>query len=294
MGLLFSMTGYGRAVAVDGGLTATVEIRSVNHRYFDVRMRLPARLLALEEMVRQTVQQRLQRGRVEITVTLEDSDEESRTLTVDHGLLRQARAALAEAAHELGADERPSLNHLALFPDLFRLEERETDVERCRAVIHTALNAALDDVLAMRRAEGQALAADMAPRVDEVERLMQAVEVRVPAVVQEAKERIHRRIGELTDGVTLDEGRLEMEVAILADRGDVSEETARIASHLGQLRALLQGGEPVGRKLDFLLQELNREWNTIGSKANDAVIAQAVIDARAELEKIREQVQNIE
>lgn len=288
------MTGYGRAVAVDGGLTAAVEIRSVNHRYFDVRIRLPGHLLALEETVRQTVQRQLQRGRVEIIVTVEDSEEQSRTVNVDRGLLRQARAALEEAAHELGIDERPSLDHLALFPYLFRLEEREADLERCRAVVHAALNAALDEVLAMRRAEGQALAQDIAPRVDAVERLARAVEERVPAVVIEAQERLRRRIGELTGGVSLDEGRLEMEVAILADRGDVSEETARIGSHVTQLRKLLQGGEPVGRKMDFLLQELNREWNTIGSKANDAVIAQAVIDARAELEKIREQVQNIE
>lgn len=288
------MTGYGRAVVIDGNLTATAEIRSVNHRYFDVRIRLPRELLALEDTVRQAVQRHLQRGRVEITITVEDSDEQSRTVNVDRGLLKQARHALEEARLVLGVAEQPSLSHLALIPGLFRMEEPTADLERYRTVVHAAVTAALTDVIAMRRAEGQALANDIIARVDSVERLVQAVTERVPAVVREAQARLRRRVAELIGDVSVDEGRLEMEVAIMADRGDVSEETARIASHVAQLRALLRGGGPVGRKLDFLLQELNREWNTIGSKANDAAIAQAVVDARAELEKIREQVQNIE
>lgn len=288
------MTGYGRAQSTDGGLTATVEVRTVNHRYFDVRIRLPSHLLALEESIRQATGRRLQRGRVEIAVTVEDSDQQSRTLNVDRTLLEQAHTALAEAATTLGSDERPTLSHLALFPDLFRVEEREVDLERCRAVVHTALEDALADVVAMRRAEGQALVADIAHRVDTVERLAQSVRERVPQVVREMHERLQRRIAELVEGVALDEGRLEMEVALLAERSDISEEIARIDSHIAQLRTLLAGDEAVGRKLDFLLQELNREWNTIGSKANDADIALAVIEARAELEKIREQVQNIE
>jgi len=292
--LVLSMTGYGRGVSAGGGVSAAVEIRTLNHRYLDVRVRLPGPLLALEDSIRQAVQRRLQRGRVEITVSVEDSDDQSRTVIVDLGLLAQARAALEQARGALGADEPLRLEHLALVPGVFRMEERETDLERYRAVIEAALDEALSGVLAMRRAEGRALAADVAARMDAVERLVRSVESRVPEAVREAHQRLRRRVAELAGDVALDEGRLEMEVAILADRSDVSEETARIASHIAQFRTLLQAGGAVGRKLDFLLQELHREWNTIGSKANDAVIAQAVVDAKAELEKVREQVQNIE
>lgn len=292
--MVLSMTGYGRGAAFDGDVTAIAEVRSVNHRYLDVRVRVPGRLLALEDSVRQAVQRRIHRGRVEITVTVEDSAEQSRTLTVDRGLLKQVRAALEEARAALGADDPLRLDHLALIPGVFRMEEREADLDRYRSVVDAALAEALSGVIAMRRAEGQALADDIAARVEMVERLMRSVEQRVPEVIREAHTRLRRRVAELAADLPVDEGRLETEMAILADRGDVSEETARIASHIAQLRTLLQEGGPVGRKLDFLLQELNREWNTIGSKANDAVIAQAVVDARAELEKIREQAQNIE
>lgn len=290
------MTGYGRAAATDGGLTATVEVRTVNHRYFDIHVRMPSYLLALEESVRQTVHRRLRRGRVEIWVNVEDSELPSRTLSVDRALLMQAKHALAEAAELLDVNERPALSLLSLFPGVFRTEEGAVDLERCRGVVLEALETALDDVVAMRRSEGQALAADIGRRVDAVERLTAAVKERAPAVAQELRDRLRIRVKELAGDVTLDEGRLEMEVALLADRSDISEELARIDSHIRQLRALLAGGEGegVGRKVDFLLQELNREWNTIGSKANDAEIAQLVVEARAELEKIREQAQNIE
>lgn len=290
------MTGYGRAAAAEGGLTATVEVRTVNHRYLDVFVRLPAPMLVLEEPVRQAAQRRLRRGRVEITVNVEDSERPGRTLQLDRAFLAQAKEALQEAATLLGVEPRLDLGHLALVPGVFRLEESGIDIERTRRVVLQALEAALDQVVAMRRTEGQALAADIARRVDAVDRIAEAVRERAPRVVQELFARLRRRVAELAADVALDEGRLEMEAALLADRNDISEELARIASHIGQLRTLLQAGadDGVGRKLDFLLQELNREWNTIGSKANDAAIAQWVVEARAELEKIREQVQNVE
>lgn len=294
--MLSSMTGYGRAAAADGGLTATVQVRTVNHRYLDIYVRMPTSIMALEDAVRQAAQRRLRRGRVEIVVAVEDSERASRTLHLDRAFLSQAKAALEEAAALLGVEPRVELAHLSLVPGVFRLEEAEADLERVRGVVLQALEAALDQVVAMRRAEGQALAADIAQRIDTVERIANEVRERAPQVVQELFARLKRRIAELAGDVALDPGRLEMEAALLADRSDISEELARIGSHVSQLRALLHGdeGDGVGRKLDFLLQELNREWNTIGSKANDAAIAQWVVEARAELEKIREQVQNIE
>lgn len=288
------MTGYGRATVVSGGVTATAEIRSVNHRYFDVRIRMPQGLLALEDSVRRAAQAQLQRGRVEITVTVEDSEQQSRTVNVDRGLLAQARQVLEEARQALGVTDGPKISDLALIPDLFRMDEWEADPEACRPAVDEAVRQALGDVVRMRRAEGQALAEDIASRVDRVQQLLEAAVQRAPDVVRDLQDRLRRRVADLVGEVTIDDGRIEAEVAMLADRIDVSEETARIASHISQLRTLLGGGGPVGRTLDFLLQELNREWNTIGSKANDALIAQMVVDARAELEKIREQVQNIE
>lgn len=288
------MTGYGRSTVVSGGVTATAEIRTVNHRYVDLRIRMPHGLLALEDSVRKAVQRHLQRGRVEITVTVEDSNQQSRTVTVDRGLLAQARQALEEARQVLGAAEGPKLSDLALIPELFRMEEWEADLDACRPAVDEAVGEALTDVVRMRRAEGQVLAEDIRSRVGRLEQLLEALVERTPDVVRELQARLRRRVADLIGDAGVDEGRIEMEVAMLADRSDVSEETARIASHIGQLRALLEEGGPVGRTMDFLLQELNREWNTIGSKANDALIAQMVVDARAELEKIREQVQNIE
>lgn len=291
--MLRSMTGYGRAVASVGDRSATVEVRSVNHRYLDLVVRMPRGLGGLEERVRSTVQQRFERGRIEITVTVEDHGASDRRVKIDRGLLLALRAALEEARAVLGTAEPVTLSHVLSIPEVLQVEEPAPDLEAWWDVVSQALAQALDSVVAMRAREGQALAADILIRLDRLEELAQRVRERAPAVVQEAAVRLSQRLSELVpQGV--DPQRLAQEVAIIADRCDVSEELARIGSHLRQLRDLTAQAAPAGRKMDFLLQELNREWNTIGSKAADAQISQWVVEAKAELEKIREQVQNIE
>ena len=291
--LLRSMTGYGRAVASAGDRAATVEVRSVNHRYLDLVVRLPRGLGGLEERVRSTVQQRFERGRIEIAVTVEEHGAADRRVKIDRGLLLALRAALVEARAVLGTAEPVTLSHVLSIPEVLQVEEPAPDLEAWWDVVSQALGQALDSVVAMRAREGQALAADILVRLDRLEELAQRVRERAPAVVQEAAVRLCQRLSELVpQGV--DPQRLAQEVAIIADRCDVSEELARIGSHLRQLRDLTAQAAPAGRKMDFLLQELNREWNTIGSKAADAQISQWVVEAKAELEKIREQVQNIE
>lgn len=291
--VLRSMTGYGRAVASAGDRAATVEVRSVNHRFLDLAVRLPRSLIGLEDRVRSTVQEHLARGRIEITVTVEEHGSADRRVKIDRGLLLALRAALEEARDVLGTSEPVGLAHVLGFPDVLQLEEPAPDLDGWWHVVRPALEQALADVARMRAREGQALAADIAARIQRLHTLADEVRDRAPVVVQEAALRLRQRLAELApQGV--DPQRLAQEVAIIADKSDVSEELARIASHLQQLSRLTAQPGPAGRRLDFLVQELNREWNTIGSKAGDAPIAQRVVEAKAELEKIREQVQNIE
>lgn len=291
--MLRSMTGYGRAAASLGGRAATVEVRSVNHRFLDLVVRLPRGLGGLEERVRGAVQDRIHRGRIEIAVAVEEHGGADRRVKIDRGLVLALRAALEEARDVLESPEPVTLSHVLAVPDVLQVEEPEPDLEGWWDVVREALGQALASVVAMRTREGQALAVDIMARAQRLEGLAALVRQRSPVVVQEAKARLEQRLGELVpQGV--DPQRIAQEVAIIADRCDVSEELARVESHLRQLRELVDEPSPAGRKLDFLLQELNREWNTIGSKASDAQIAQWVIEAKAELEKIREQVQNIE
>lgn len=291
--VLRSMTGYGRAVASAGDRTATVEVRSVNHRFLDLSVRLPRSLAGLEDRVRSTVQERIQRGRVEIFVTVEDHAPGDRRVKIDRGLLLALRAALEEARDVLGTSEPIQLAHVLGFPDVLQVEEPAADLDGWWAVVRPALVEALHGVAAMRAREGQALAADIVARLGRLHAIAQQVSGRAPRVVQEAATRLEQRLAELAPQ-GIDPQRLAQEVAIIADRCDISEELARIDSHLRQLQSLTDQPGPVGRKMDFLVQELHREWNTIGSKASDAQISQWVVEAKAELEKVREQVQNIE
>lgn len=288
------MTGYGRATATAGGRSATAEIRSVNHRFLDVRVRLPHELLSLEDRVRRFVTEKLERGRVEINITLDDGGESARTVTVDERLLQDVRTALERVQTMLGSNETISLSHVLHIPDLWRIQPEPVDEDELMHTVGAAVVLALEDVVNMRRAEGAALAADIGPRIDTIEALTKSVADRAPLIAAGAQQRLTERLQQLLGENPVDPDRVAQEAAILADRADVSEELARIGSHLGQLRSHVERGGSVGRTLDFLLQELNREWNTIASKTNDATAAHMVVAARAELEKIREQVQNIQ
>jgi uncharacterized protein (TIGR00255 family) len=292
--MLKSMTGYGRGESAGAGRTFTVEAQSLNHRYLEVRARLPRRLTGLELRTQQEVQRRFARGHFDITVSERLAGQRPRTLRVDEGLA----AAYVEALHKLqsigGLRGELTLDHLAAQRDLLIHDEEEESLETAWADLRPALLAALDAMEAMRVREGQALEREIVARLGAVEALLGEVQERVPRAARAQKDRLQARVAELLDGRPLDPGRLEQEAALLADRADVREECVRLGSHLAQFRALLGEGGSQGRRFDFLLQEMNREANTIGSKSADAEVSHLVVAMKAELEKIREQVQNVE
>ncbi|MFS8640071.1 MAG: YicC family protein [Symbiobacteriaceae bacterium] len=293
--MLRSMTGYGRGEAEEGGLRVRAEVRTVNHRYLDIAVRLPDAFLFLEEPVRRQVSARLSRGRVGVHLTFEDAREKARPARINTPLLN-AYAEAAEAVRQrFFPDREPDLRWLLAVPDLFAAPSPDEDASLWACAAERAVADALEAVIAMREREGALLAADLAERLDRLESLRSAALARAPQVVEEYRQRLVRRLSELLPPTNpVDPQRLAQEVALFAERADITEELQRLASHIDQFRRALRSDEAVGRKLDFLVQEMGREWNTIGSKANDAELAALVVEAKSELEKIREQVQNLE
>lgn len=293
--MIRSMTGYGRGEVSDSSKRFVVEIKSINHRYMDIFVKLPKSLAPLEDRLRQQISERLSRGRVEIFVTWEEYGEKGRTVKVNLPLVTAYRQALLQLQAHLGLDDPPRLEHLLALPDLLTLQEEEVDLEAVWSLLAQALDKALGEVIAMREAEGGKLVEDIIHRIGRIEHFIERIEARAPEILNDYRHRLRDRIAELLAGeITVDEGRLEMEVALFADRSNTTEEVVRLKSHFQQMRDVLRDEAVVGRKLDFLLQEMNREANTIGSKANDAETARLVVEVKSELEKIREQMQNIE
>lgn len=288
------MTGYGRAAVADEKLAVAVEIRTLNHRHLDMHLRIAPGLLPLEDEVRRMLGARLHRGRVECTISFNETEGSGRTVKLDEPMARSVIDALKTIQRLLGTPEPVRAADVAAVADVWRIEAPPVDEEAAAHLLRRAVESALEGVLAMRRTEGRALAEDMVPRIDAVAACVEKVARHAPEVVAAAQQRLLERVQQLLEEQPVDEGRIAQEAAMLADRADVSEEIARIRSHLGQLRSRLEAGGPIGRTLDFLLQELNREWNTVGAKIHDAEITLIVVQARAELEKMREQVQNIQ
>lgn len=289
------MTGYGRGEAGTEAKGFIVEIRSVNHRFCEVVTRLPKSYAALEDRVRKTIQEKISRGRLDVFVTVSNFDcGKNKSVAVDKELAQAYFNALQELADAVGTAGSVSAVELARLPDVLVLEEKQEDLEDVWVAMLAAVQQATDSLVAMREQEGRRLAEDTLHRIDLIEQLNNEISERAPLVVEDYRERMRQRIQELLGDVELDENRLATEVAFFADRGNITEEIVRLRSHFKQIREAVQAPEPVGRKLDFLVQELNREVNTIGSKANDTQIATRVIAAKSEIEKIREQVQNIE
>ena len=290
-----SMTGYGKAVVEAEHGRTTVEIRSVNHRYGEIAVKVPRSLLAFENEVRKTVGDRLKRGKIDVFVQREEVAGATNLPMVNLPLAKAYRDTFDQLREELGLFSEPVTLQLILSQrDVLAARNEEGDEELLREELGRAVRGAVDALEAMRRREGETLLADLLSRRRNLSGLIERVAGRAPAVVTEYAVRLRERLNQLLAGTSLDEARFAQEVAIMADRGDITEELVRFRSHLVQFDETLQLEEPVGRKLDFLLQELNREVNTIGSKANDAEIAAIVVELKAELEKIREQVQNIE
>ncbi len=288
------MTGYGRDEAAAAGWKVVVEARSVNHRFLEIVVRVPKDMLALEEMMKREVAAWVSRGRIDLFLSAVDEGDRPRRVSVDKGLAIAYDKCLKELADVLGYDGRAGLMDIAALPEVLRVEEQAVDVEALWPVVKEALAGAMRGICEMRSAEGRNLAEDMLGRLERVEELAAQIDRRVPAVTEGYRRHLLERIEELGAGAALDSDRIELEVALLAERSNITEELVRISSHTGQLRQCLEAGGTVGRKIEFILQEIHREVNTIGSKAADSIIGNLVVEIKSELEKMREQAQNIE
>lgn len=295
--MIFSMTGFGRAAGEVGGVAFEVEARSVNHRHLDLRFRLPRLLADRESAWKQRVQARLARGKVEIGVNLPATAATAR-LVIDEAIAGQYVEAARALATRHGLGGELAVAALLALPGVTRIVEAELDADALAEAVERALDAALDGLVAMRAAEGEALSAEIEGRLATVLQLADAFEARSGEVVLAARQRLAKRAEQIRRDVGLiDDARLHQEIVFAADRLDITEELVRLRSHVAQFRETLQAAgpeHPVGRRLDFLLQELGREANTVGSKASDAALAQDVVALKTELERIREQVQNVE
>ena len=288
------MTGYGRVDTLCGGRSIVVEAKSVNHRFLEIALRTPAALNPLEMEYKKKIGERFKRGRIDVTIRLEGEGADTSRLNLNMEIARDYFDVLSRLKNELDIQEPISLKNLISFRDIFTPPaETQLDADFLNHVGQT-VQEALTLLANMRQDEGIALFSDMQMRLRAIQETMATIQSRAPQVVLEYQKRLSERIKELTAGLEVDAGRLAQEVAIMADRCDITEEIVRMRSHISQFDALLQSEDAEGRKIDFLLQEMNREINTIGSKGNDAEIAKQVIEAKSELGKLREQAQNIE
>ena len=292
--MIRSMTGYGGAKGTVQGLELSIELKSVNNRFLDTSVRLPRTYLFAEEAVKAAVQRHISRGKVDVFVTVESAGTQDVVVKVNEPLLRGYLAALQQVSVICGVPNDASAMSLSRMPDVLTVEKAETDQDAVAAAITEVLEQALGEYDAMREREGEKLREDIASRVDTIERLVTRVEEESPRTVADYKARLEQKMREVLETAGIEESRILTEAAIFADKVAVDEETVRLRSHMAQMREMLAGDKPVGRKLDFLVQEMNREANTIGSKCQNADIAHVVVDIKAEIEKIREQVQNIE
>jgi uncharacterized protein (TIGR00255 family) len=297
-----SMTGYGRGEYQDDAFSFIFELKTVNHRYAEVAIRLPRFLNPLENRIRQTVLKRIARGHVDVFITASYTGEEGRRIKIDKGLVKAYHESLKDTADLLGigtdtvGGER-ELYFISNQPDVLTLEEAAIDPEALWLKMEPAINEALDHCDAMREAEGANISRDVANRVDLIEEKLGEIEKEAPQTVVDYEAKLTERIQELLDknnAGEIDQSRLIQEVAIYSDHVNITEEIVRLHSHIKQFREMLASAHPVGRRMDFLVQEFNREANTIASKANDSVITQTVVDMKGEIEKVREQIQNIQ
>jgi len=292
--MIRSMTGFGRMEGVAAGKRILVEMKSLNHRYLEISLRMPAALAVLEMEIKKRIGERYTRGKFEVSVRLENGGGSEAPPALNLPLARQYHSLLTQLRRELGIPGEVTLEMMAGFRDLFVSGEGEEDIPALWEGLEKVLVQTMEKLTAMRNAEGESLGRDLTERMGTVERLVQGIARRSPEVVLEYRQRLADRVRELTAGMVVDESRLHQEVAILAEKSDITEEVVRMNSHLGQFRNFMTAEEAVGRKMDFLIQEMNREVNTIGAKSQDGEIARLVIELKSELAKLREQIQNVE
>lgn len=289
-----SMTGFGRAEAEKYGHKITIELKSVNHRFLDLNMRLPRFLTFLEDELRRLLKSRLARGRVDVFVNYEVTESKGKSVKLDMEIAKGYVDAAKLLCEQTGAANDLTASTLLRLPEVITFDEAQNDEQELKEVLTTAANAAIDKLIEARRAEGERITKDILARVDTLSEIRDAISQREPLVVEDYRERLKAKLEEYLAGSEIDANRFEQEILYFTDKASITEELVRLNSHFEQLRLLAGSEKESGRSLDFLVQELNREFNTIGSKASDTTITKAVLDAKAEVERIREQVQNIE
>ena len=294
--MIKSMTGYGKAEAVLAGRKFTMEMKSANHRFLEISLRLPGMLIPLESEIKKRIGEKFSRGRIEATLRMDGNGnaENDGRFALNLPLVRNYYALLRQLKEELHLGDEITLGMMAGFRDVFVPAETIQDPEALWEGLSIILAEAIKTLMEMREKEGESLKHDLGARLDMIAGFLEKIAGRAPQVVLDYQKRLTDRIRELTYGVMIDEGRLHQEVAIMAERSDITEEVVRFRSHIGQFTDLLEGADAAGRKIDFLIQEMGREINTIGSKSGDAEISRGVIEIKSELAKLREQVQNIE
>lgn len=292
--MLKSMTGYGRGQGNGAGFDLQVEIKSVNHRYFEFISKIPKQFSFLEDLLKKKVQAAVSRGKVEVSLTVQSDASQNVEVSVNQEAAETYLTALRTAAANLGLEDDIQLSNLLQFPEVFTVRRAEINEEEAAQVIGDAASAAITAHTQMRLAEGQRLKEDVESKLNRVAELVSQVESKAPAIQQAYYKRLYQKLSEVLQDQAVEESRVVMEAAIFADKIAVDEEIVRLRSHLHQFRMFLESEEPVGKKMDFLVQEMNRETNTIGSKVQDVEISRIVVDLKSEIEKIREQIQNIE
>lgn len=292
--MIKSMTGYGRGNNILHGREITVEIRAVNHRYFEFSSRLSRSLGFVEDKLKAMLQGKISRGKVEVSVYVVNVEAADEKVTINREIVREYVEALRSVKQEFDLKDKLSLADVLRIPDAFTVVKAEADPEQLWEDIKLTAQQALDGFISMREAEGERMRQDISSRLDTIEKWVEAIEQRSPKLVEEYRNRLYDRLSEVLNSANIEESRILTEAAIFSEKTAVDEETVRLKSHIAQFREMLKQSEPVGRKLDFLLQEMNRETNTIGSKVQDLEVTRIVVDQKSELEKIREQIQNIE
>lgn len=292
--MIKSMTGYGRYEHIDENRKIVIDLRSVNHRYCDITVKVPRAYGYLEDKIREYVSSNISRGKVEVFLYVENYTSNDKVVTVDHILAENYYNVLTELKETYTLRNDISLSDLARFSDIFVTRQQDEDKDAVWEMILKCLKPAVDDFVAMREREGERLKQNLLERAEAIKALVGEIRERSPEIVKEYEVRLRARIDELLGGFPADEGRILTEVGVMADKVCIDEELVRLTSHFEELEKILALSEPVGRKLDFLVQEINRETNTIGSKANDFGLAKCVVEIKSEIEKLREQIQNIE
>lgn len=289
-----SMTGYGRGEQENTQWQIVIEVKAVNHRYSEVMVKQPRQLLALEDKMKKLVAQYIERGKVDIFVRMQEKAGISQAVQVDQAKAETYHLALQEMAQRLQVAYQPDVHRLIQLPDVIVHREEEEDAKVLWPLVEEALREALGQHVQMRQMEGNHIREDMMRKLQQLEQLTKAVAERSPLVLQEYQEKLRQRIADLLAQPSTDEERLAQEIAYFAEKSCIDEELVRLQSHFAQFRQIIEQEGSIGRKLDFLIQEMNRETNTIGSKANDLTIGRLIVEMKSELEKLREQVQNIE